>query len=173
MAFEDRSDVEARQPTVVQRSQPFFGKVVMVPVGRATVGARDHASAIEAGEVGHGVALHRAAAATDNGDTRFSIIHAKVPQLAPAFRTHQKPAVRKGRFRSLATASVMVHERLIHQVTAAAGGASLIGVQTRGFALPASVRAREELTTKQAQICQCLQSLPRRRCSSEQSVIDQ
>jgi len=145
----------------------------MVPVGGTTVGARDHTSAIKAGEVGHRLVLHRAATATDNGNSRFSVIHAKVPQLAPAFRTHQKPAVRKARFRRLATASVMVDERLVRQVAAAAGGASLVGVQTCGFAPPASVRAREELTTKQVQIRQCLQSLPCRRYSSEQTVIDQ
>jgi len=116
------------RPTVVQRSQPLLGKLVVVPVGRTTVGARGHGSAVEAGEVGHRLVLHRAAAATDDDDSRFSVIHAKVSQLAPTFRTHQKTAAREARLGRLPTASVMVHDRLIDQVAATAGRASLIGM---------------------------------------------
>ena len=106
MALEDRGDIEARQPTVVQCPQPFLGKIVVVPVGRTTVGARGHGSAVEAGEVGHRLVLHRAAAAIDDDDSRFSVIHAKVSQFTPTFRAHQKTAAREARLGRLPTAPV-------------------------------------------------------------------
>ncbi len=171
--LEQRRDIELRQPPFVQRPDPLFREVVMVPVARRRIVGRHDRGTVEAHETDRGIGAGGAAGAANRNLARLSIVHAEMMQRALAFGTDQQVALAEAGFGLLTSAPIMVNEHILVQMRAATLRTGLVHMQAGRGAARAGVNPREVTPLQQFEAGQHLQLMPEARRGTQHGIGDQ